>query len=340
MRQPSPGAPGRRPQRSPGGRQPQHAAPPRRPGSSADDPDQDDVLGESLCGIGDFVRYLGYDGPLDVGGKMWIRTLPRARQSLTYRLHGVDPGCSSGPGEAANSCGVQVHEGTSCSTDTLRTLYDREARSRDPWARVAYTAVTLSDGSVAAGARSQPVETGVSRHDVRGRVVVVYNVEGMPVACAPITGFYAGRPPSTQALPMFEVDDFESYGGYGLKGSLVLDLKPGLTDAASGFHLSYRLQGVDPECSKGPGDETHSCGLLISTSTSCGGPVASLFNGTAILQDPWEAAGYTALTAHGKTTAIGGHVPVNFGLAPEAALGHAVYVLDRAGSAIACGIAA
>lgn len=56
-----------------------------------------------------------------------------------------------------------------------------------------------------------------------------------------------------QALPMFEVDDFESYGGYGLKGSLVLDLKPGLTDAASGFHLSYRLQGVDPECSKGPG---------------------------------------------------------------------------------------
>lgn len=34
-----------------------------------------------------------------------------------------------------------------------------------------------------------------------------------------------------------------------------------------------------------PGDETHSCGLLISTSTSCGGPVASLFNGTAILQE-------------------------------------------------------
>ena len=54
-----------------------------------------------------FGPYMGYSGSLRVGGSVGPMVTTGVTQSFSYSLTGVDPACTSGPGSAGNSCGVE-----------------------------------------------------------------------------------------------------------------------------------------------------------------------------------------------------------------------------------------
>lgn len=56
-------------------------------------------------------------------------------QSFAYNLTGVDPACADGPTAEPNSCGIHVHEATSCDTDGRDHFY-APAAGTDPWLHV------------------------------------------------------------------------------------------------------------------------------------------------------------------------------------------------------------
>lgn len=125
-----------------------------------------------------------------------LRGMPA--QSFAYDLTGVDPACAAGPTSAPNSCGIHVHEGTSCEVDALGHYYT-PAAAPDPWLYVAYT--STADGR-AAGAVTG-VASGYPSSKLVGRTVLIHDRSGARVACALLTEgthpqcgrWREGRPP-------------------------------------------------------------------------------------------------------------------------------------------------
>jgi hypothetical protein len=75
-------------------------------------------------GISDsFVPYVGYTGSLTVDGSVGQLTTVGVTQTFSYDVTGIDPLCESGPGDQANSCGIHIHQGTSCSDDAGGHFY-------------------------------------------------------------------------------------------------------------------------------------------------------------------------------------------------------------------------
>merc|ERR1712185_704097 len=72
-------------------------------------------------------------------------------QTFSWSLTGVDTACSSGAGDAGNSCGIHIHSGMTC-TDDAEGHYYTGAVTTDPWTSIAYT----SDGSGTAGGSAAP----------------------------------------------------------------------------------------------------------------------------------------------------------------------------------------
>ena len=99
-------------------------------------------------------------------------------QTFAYSLTGVDPACSSGPGSAANSCGVHIHSGRTC-TANAGGHYFTGTVTVDPWTSVAYT--SASDGTASGIAH---VTTGGTGADIEGRALIIHNFAGARVACA------------------------------------------------------------------------------------------------------------------------------------------------------------
>ena len=99
-------------------------------------------------------------------------------QSFSYSLSGLDPACSSGAGSAANSCGVHIHTGMTCS-DNAGGHYFTGTVTADPWTSVSYTA---DAGGAASGVLQ--VTTGALGSDVEGRALIVHGFDGGRIGCA------------------------------------------------------------------------------------------------------------------------------------------------------------
>ena len=190
----------------------------------------------------DFVPYLGYTGTLRVKGlvgpfytsyKVWdvpnqtvylpSRTVPQ-QQFITTQLSGVDPRCKNGPGAAANSCGIHIHQGTSCITAPAGGhLYAPELTPIDPWTNVTYTSMQAEEGvgdmltydggmliedsdpmvTWAALPVEYTVPTGFDASIIEGKVVIVHDFDGSRIACSQI----------------LIGDPFASYGSYDDSGN-------------------------------------------------------------------------------------------------------------------------
>mmetsp|Transcript_5014 Transcript_5014/g.14755 ORF Transcript_5014/g.14755 Transcript_5014/m.14755 type:complete len:379 (+) Transcript_5014:102-1238(+) len=302
----------------------------------------------SLCGIKGFRPYAGYTGELHVSGKMWVRmfsgaTPATAGQAFTFRLHGVDARCSSGPGPSPDSCGVQIHQATSCASAGGGHHWNKKALRRDPWGAMTYTSVEDSMGGHVAGVVAAPVTTGLAGRDIEGRTVVVHDFDGRPIACAPLVGFTWGIPPPVAMLSGPSVTKFASPTGRRSRvdGSVTFHDKPGLSKAATGVYMSYELTGVDARCSQGPGVAQDSCGVRLHKGTSCRDARGHRFNGEALRASPWPQVSYVSSKGKKKTTiAVADHVGVNMGLAAKDISGHVLIVYDFLGKALACGIVA
>jgi len=120
----------------------------------------------------------------------------------------VDPACSSGPGSAANSCGLHIHSGKSCAD--AGGHYFAGTVTADPWVSVSYT--SIGNGTTAGVER---VMTGGAGVDVAGRAVVIHGHGGERIACALLETISDGSPPTIGG----ECQDGTSSSGSGLASS-------------------------------------------------------------------------------------------------------------------------
>merc|ERR1711994_1177516 len=96
--------------------------------------------------MGQFNRYPGYDGPLQVSGPIEITTVSgtetSASQTLSWSLEGLDTACQAGAAEGiSNGCGIHVHSGTSCEDAAdVGGHFFSAALEADPWKPVVYVA--------------------------------------------------------------------------------------------------------------------------------------------------------------------------------------------------------
>ena len=128
-----------------------------------------------------FVPYYSYTGDLAVGGRVGAITTIGTTQYFRYSLTGIDEACYNGAGSAANSCGVHIHSGTTCTADAGGHHYT-DPVTDDPWADVAYTAL---GGNRAVG-YVYAVNTGSSSHSLVGHALIVHAHDGSRIGAAPV----------------------------------------------------------------------------------------------------------------------------------------------------------
>ena len=90
---------------------------------------------------------------------------------------GASRHASCADASVANSCGIHIHEGTSCTADAGLHYYAGLV-TVDPWATITYTAT----GSTTSGTLA--VSTGATQTQVTGRAMIIHDRAGARVACA------------------------------------------------------------------------------------------------------------------------------------------------------------
>jgi hypothetical protein len=125
-----------------------------------------------------FVPYPGYSGELSVKGTVSVST-SATTQTIAMAFSGLDMGCATGAGTAANSCGVHIHSGKTCSDASLvGGHYYTGSVTSDPWTSVAYSS---ADGTYTA---TVDVTTGGDAAAVAGRAFIVHGYNGGRIGCA------------------------------------------------------------------------------------------------------------------------------------------------------------
>jgi len=219
-----------------------------------------------------------------------------------------------------NSCGIHIHEGTSCAENALGHYWNKTTHTADAWSSISYRWGWWQLWSV-------PVRTGFESTDVSGHALIVHDYEGKRVGCGIVS-------------PYAEVANaFVPY--YTYKGDLVATgwvqvLGRGVLLEAS-QELSWSLEGVDPACGTAPGAgaNPNACGIHIHQGMDCTSNAMGHYFSSGIPADPWTAVKYTT-NDHGSSAAHG--VTVTTGLSNHDVLGHTMIVHDSKGGRIACGV--
>merc|ERR1712190_244051 len=117
-------------------------------------------------------------GNLAVTGRVGPVVTMGVTQTFSYSLANVDALCSAGAGSAANSCGIHIHTGTSCTNNALGH-YFTDTVTNDPWTAISYT--SLPNGTTSGTAA---VMTGALASNIEGRAFIVHGFDGGRIACA------------------------------------------------------------------------------------------------------------------------------------------------------------
>jgi len=151
-----------------------------------------------------FERYPNYTGPALRGRVISVST-SRERsssggwsgyawaQTIAFEIFsGGDPSCADGPTNGVdNSCGMHVHNGSSCASDPGPLLYTRLTRpgatsmlydGDTPWEDVVYRVDPRGKGI----GLTRPAMTDLAADRVAGKVVVAHAADGTPIACAQV----------------------------------------------------------------------------------------------------------------------------------------------------------
>ena len=200
-------------------------------------------------------------------------------QTFEYSLTGADTACSSGAGSAANSCGIHVHSGMTCTGDA-GGHYFTGAVTSDPWTSIAYT----SDASSGTSSGTVTVDTGALSTDINGRALIVHAYDGSRIACA-ILG--------TGASNALVATAFVPYDGYAGDLAVAGTVGP-MTTSGTTQTFYYTLTGADTACSSGAGGAANSCGIHIHSGMTCTGDAGGHYFTGAVTNDPWTSIAYTA----------------------------------------------
>eukprot|EP00929_Paragymnodinium_shiwhaense_P086299 TRINITY_DN4680_c0_g2_i1.p1 TRINITY_DN4680_c0_g2~~TRINITY_DN4680_c0_g2_i1.p1 ORF type:complete len:911 (-),score=103.93 TRINITY_DN4680_c0_g2_i1:321-3053(-) len=265
------------------------------------------------------MRYPGISSAKDLGGHVVVTTDNYGKhygQHLSYNLKGVDPYCvtesyKTDPYPSKYICGINIREGEDCGKPK-RTLWDRDwMHSKNPWLPVRYNAVDYdSRGDVI-------VKTHVKARKVSGKVLVVHDSKGERLACSklvPVSLVYARH-----LTPYPGADTRYCVGGQ-------VDMK-----SVEGYQvLSYKLYGIDPQCSTTGHLPKNGCGIHIHEGKECEDAAGHLHAHDS--HDPWLSVRYYA--EGDKATA--GDVKVNTGLHMKDILYRTVVIHDKNGKRISC----
>lgn len=241
-----------------------------------------------------------------VNGSVFFAFRPTSVR-MEYYLMGLDSRCAV-PG-TGNSCGLHIHTGTSCDTTASIGADYYVNNTIDPW-----QAVHIS-GPHSSGFFD--VEFGFAYAATKGRVIVVHDYDGFPLACAVIPGG------STSPRNTVSVVSFSEKTDPGLSGKFVLNF------ANSGVRIRYDLTGVDTNCSA-PGPAQYSCGLYIEVGLTCNASNAHLFLAS---QDPWTYATYTSLGSIAQGSFI-----LETGFSFGSSMGRTIALYNYAGMRVGCAI--
>lgn len=271
-------------------------------------------LDVTLSGSG-FIPYYTYTGSSVVDGTIGPMTTSGTSQTFEYSLTGVDPACSSGASSVANSCGVHIHEGMSCTSNAGGHFYTG-AVTTDPWLTVSYTS---SAEGTASGTLT--VDTGASSSSLIGRAFIVHAYDGSRIGCTLL---------GTGAEATLSASAFIPY--YTYSGDLAVSGSVGpMTTSGTSQTFTYSLAGVDPACSSGASETANSCGVHIHAGTSCTSDAAGHYFTGSVTSDPWVSVSYTS-TADGTAAAT---VTVDTGAESGDVAGRAFIVHAYDGSRIA-----
>ena len=128
-----------------------------------------------------FKPYFNYNGNLRVGGQCQL-TSAGTSQTFSCSLTNVDPQCTR-VGNAANSCGIHIHQGTSCEINAQGHYYKTPV-TQDPWTNVIYRSSTATATGAQSNVPSTLVNTGATELEVTGKTMIVHGYDGGRIACA------------------------------------------------------------------------------------------------------------------------------------------------------------
>ena len=280
-----------------------------------------------------FVPYFNYAGSLNnVAGILTI--YPEIGQDKSAMLgaghfSGIDPACSSGPNTdvSANSCGVHIHVGTSCTEDAGGHYFNTAA---DPWGAGYYKAES-EDGTKYTAEVAFALMPGTSSADITGKAVIVHDYNGGRIGCALLE-----MPMTDQVAAPF--------GKY-------FDAAKDLNDTAkqmSGVQIyttpdntaiDYVLLDVDPACAAGPDTNINpnSCGIHIHEGSSCSDDaLGHYYDKTSIDPDPWGAGYYEAGVDADMGVFAAGSFSLKAGLSQADITGKTLIVHNHAGGRTHC----
>ena len=281
-----------------------------------------DLAGAS---VGELTPYFDYRGSLQVRGRATVAQIDQELTELSYWLTGVDPLCALEPSpNHSNSCGVHVHEGTSCSADALGHFYNGEI---DPWKRINYAGNSTNNEFIiqtSSVSGSKLVKTLLEEHASDTRTLIVHDFYGKRVACGKITA-------SMDAIDC-SADSFDPYFTYS--GNLTIHGRMTMRTVNGKSAMVYHLSGFDPECSSGPGNSPNSCGVHIHRGRSCSGDALGHFYNHAA--DPWMNVSPEPFNSS-EITLVGSSI-INTGFSAHQADGHTLIVHDYSGARVACAL--
>jgi hypothetical protein len=287
-----------------------------------------------VLSVGPFTKYYSYAGELTGGFEYFsggYAVSMEGMTSLNLGVLGVDPACATGPNTtiSANSCGIHIHEGTSCTADALGHYYADNGMA-DPWGAGAYYTIL----GVYASAQIY-LYTGLTNADITGKVVVVHDHSGGRTHCAPIQA-----PPGE-----LKAAQFAPYPGYTgdltVSGMLLMTNFAGPDGAGvEMLTFGYNLKGVDPRCAESwTATAANACGIHVHAGYSCEDAGGHLY-GEMLGDDPWAAVMYTSYLdeATGAHRAGSPSVVVPAGTAYADLIGRAFVVHDFDGARISCDV--
>jgi len=142
----------------------------------------------------------------------------QAYQQIMWNLYGVDPRCSP-PSRAitvgtppvadslehANSCGIHIHQATSCAEEAGPHYYNKAntAFSHDVWHAVNYNAFETyfngvkgwnEDHTITNAQGGTTIVTGLGLQQVQGHVIIVHDFDGTKIACGVLQTTGGGNP--------------------------------------------------------------------------------------------------------------------------------------------------
>jgi hypothetical protein len=264
--------------------------------------------------------YPGHQGSTPTGSAS-LKFFGKTSVVINYELENVDPACTKPDPNTANSCGIHIHEGTTCDDASLvgGHYFNKDTFASDVWSPVSFVAGNSNSSTIG----KVVVDYGFSAVSTLDRALVIHDHSGARVTCALL-----------QVPDSVNVGDLGTYPGYAGPARPVGYANLDFQD--NGVLITFNILGLESACSAPNASAPNSCGIHIHAGTSCADaslPGGHYFNKDTIAADPWGSVVYQTL----RTSAFG-TAYAQFGYPYKATRGRVLVVHDHSGARATCAI--